>query len=178
MLKKPVFSQWMLLLVVLLFAAVAFSQTTAKVLGTVTDSSGAAVPGAKITIKNSALGIERTTQTNDTGAYEVAALPPGAYNVQVEKTGFETQLAKNLVIDVSNNVVQNFGLKVATTSEVVTVEATAPLVETTTMTVGATINQRTVQELPLNGRHFVYLALLIPGTVTAPQNGFLTAPLR
>jgi carboxypeptidase family protein len=178
MLKKRAFSQWMLLLVVLLFAAVAFSQTTAKVLGTVTDSSGAAVPGAKITIKNSALGIERTTQTNDTGAYEVAALPPGAYNVQVEKTGFETQLAKNVVIDVSNNVVQNFGLKVATTSEVVTVEATAPLVETTTMTVGSTINQRTVQELPLNGRHFVDLALLIPGTVTAPQNGFLTAPLR
>ena len=59
-----------------------------------------------------------------------------------------------------------------------TVEATAPVIEATTMTVGQTINQRTVQEIPLNGRHFVDLALLIPGTVTPPQNGFLTAPLR
>ena len=93
-------------------------------------------------------------------------------------TGFESQLAKNVVLEVSNNAVQNFGLKVASTSEVVTVEATAPVIEATTMTVGQTINQRTVQEIPLNGRHFVDLALLIPGTVTPPQNGFLTAPLR
>jgi hypothetical protein len=177
MLKKLAFSPLMLLLL-LVFAASAFSQTTAKILGSVNDASGAAIIGAKVTVKNSAFGIERTTQTNSTGAYEVAALPPGTYNVQVEMKGFETQLAKNVVADVNNNVVQNFGLKVASTSEVVTVEATAPLIESTTMTVGTTINQRTVQELPLNGRHFVDLALLIPGTVTAPQNGFLTAPLR
>ena len=69
-------------------------------------------------------------------------------------------------------------MKVASTNEVVTVEAAAPVIESTTMTVGQTINQRTVQDIPLNGRHFVDLALLIPGTVTPPQNGFLTAPLR
>src|SRR5579871_4789070 len=178
MLKKVAFSPLMLSLLVLVFAASAFSQTTAKILGTVTDASGAAIVGAKISVKNPALGIERTTQTNATGNYEVSALPPGKYNVQVEMNGFETQLARDLVLEVSQNSVQNFGLKVASTSEVVTVEAAAPLIEATTMTVGATINQRTVQELPLNGRHFVDLALLIPGTVTAPQNGFLTAPLR
>src|SRR5205085_4653701 len=63
-------------------------------------------------------------------------------------------------------------------TEVVSVEATAPIIETTTMTVGQSIDQRTVQEIPLNGRHFVDLGLLIPGSVTPPQNGFLTAPLR
>lgn len=178
MLKKVVFSPLILPLLVLVFAASAFSQSTTKILGSVSDASGAAIVGAKVTVKSAALGIERTTQTNSTGVYEVAALPPGTYNVQVEMNGFETQLAKNVVADISNNVVQNFGLKVASTSEVVTVEATAPVIESTTMTVGTTINQRTVQELPLNGRHFVDLALLIPGTVTAPQNGFLTAPLR
>ncbi len=178
MLKKVALSPLMLSVILLVFAASAFSQTTAKILGSVSDASGAAIVGAKVIVKNSALGIERTTQTNSIGAYEVAALPPGTYSVQVEMNGFETQLAKNIVADISNNVVQNFGLKVASTSEVVTVEATAPLIESTTMTVGSTINQRTVQELPLNGRHFVDLALLIPGTVTAPQNGFLTAPLR
>jgi hypothetical protein len=177
MLRKA-FSWCIPSLLVLIFAATAFAQTTAKILGTVTDASGAAVPNAKVTVKSPALAIERTTQTNQTGNYEVAALPPGIYNVQVQMNGFETQLAKDVVLDVNNNVVQNFGLKVASTSEVVTVEATAPLVESTTMTVGSTINQRAVQELPLNGRHFVDLALLIPGTVTAPQNGFLTAPLR
>jgi hypothetical protein len=178
MLKKAAFSSWILSLVIMIFAATALAQTTAKILGTVTDQSGAAVSGAKVTIKSTALAIERTTQTNAEGYYEVAALPPGSYSVQIEMNGFETQLAKNVVLEVNNNLTQNFGLKVASTSEVVTVEATAPIIESTTMTVGTTINQRTVQELPLNGRHFVDLALLIPGTVTAPQNGFLTAPLR
>jgi hypothetical protein len=178
MLRKVAFSPWLLSLLILMFAATAFAQTTARILGTVSDQSGAAVVGAKVTIKNTALGIERTTQTSATGSYEAPALPPGVYSVQVQMNGFETQLAKDLVLEVNNNAVQNFGLKVANTSEVVTVEGTAPLIESTTMTVGATINQRAVQELPLNGRHFVDLALLIPGTVTAPQNGFLTAPLR
>jgi hypothetical protein len=178
MLKKVAFSPLMSLLLVLVFAASAFSQTTAKILGTVSDQSGAAVVGATVTIKSTATSIERTTQTNSTGAYEVPALPPGTYSVQVQMAGFETQLAKGVQLEVSNNAVQNFGLKVANTTEVVTVEGTAPVIEATTMTVGQTINQRTVQDIPLNGRHFVDLALLIPGTVTPPQNGFLTAPLR
>src|SRR5262245_29414721 len=178
MLKRVAFPQWMLALVILMLAATAFSQTTASIQGTVSDQSGAAVVGAKVTVKNTALGIERTTQTSATGAYEIPALPPGAYDVQVQMAGFEAQIAKAVPLEVSHNSVQNFGLKVATTTEVVTVEASAPVVETTTVTVGQVINQRTVQDIPLNGRHFVDLALLIPGTVTPPQNGFLTAPLR
>src|SRR6476469_1678227 len=178
MLRKKTFSPWMLSLLVLLLAATAFAQTTASIQGTVADQSGAAIVGAKVTVKNTALGIERTTQTSSSGSYEVPALRPGTYSVQVEMTGFETQLAKDLVLEVAKNSVQNFGLKVASTSEIVNVEATAPVIESTTITVGQTINQRTVQEIPLNGRHFVDLALLIPGTVTPPQNGFLTAPLR
>src|SRR5689334_1456255 len=178
MLRKKTFSPWMLSLLILLLAATALAQTTASIQGTVTDQSGAAVANAKITIKNTALGIERTTQTSSSGAYEIPALPPGIYSVQVQQPGIETQLAKDLVLEVSKNSVQNFGLKVASTTEVVTVEGTAPVIESTTMTVGQTINQRTVQDIPLNGRHFVDLALLIPGTVTPPQNGFLTAPLR
>ncbi len=177
MLRKA-FSWCIPSLLVLIFAATAFAQTTASIKGTVTDQSGAAVSGAKVTVKNTALGIERTAQTNGSGTYEVPALPPGVYSVQVQMNGFETQVAKDLVLEVDKNSVQNFGMKVASTSEVVTVEATAPMVESTTVTVGQTINQRTVQEIPLNGRHFVDLGLLIPGSVTPPQNGFLTAPLR
>jgi carboxypeptidase family protein len=176
--KKLGFSPSILFLLTLLFATAAFTQTTASIQGTITDSSGAALSGAKVVVKSTAQRIERTTQTGSGGNYEVPALPPGGYSVEVEMSGFQTQLANNVVLEVSQNSVQNFSLKVATSKEVVTVEATAPVIETTTMTVGQTINQRTVQDIPLNGRHFVDLALLVPGTVVPPQNGFLTAPLR
>lgn len=174
MTKKFAFLLCMLILV----SAIAFAQVTASIKGTVTDASGAAVAGAKVTATSAALGIERSTTTNGSGDYEIPSLPPGIYKVKVEQTGFQTQQADHVSIEVSQNVVQNFGLKVASSTEVITVEGTAPIIESTTITVGQTITQRTVQELPLNGRHFVDLALLVPGTVTAPQNGFLTAPLR
>lgn len=175
MVKKIVFP---LSVLTLLFAAVAFAQTTASIKGTVTDPSGAAVAGAKVTVSNVAQGIERTTTTGASGDYEVPALPPGIYRVKIEQTGFQGEQATNVDVEVNQNVVQNFSLKVASSTEIVTVEGAAPIIESTTMTVGQTIDRRTVQEIPLNGRHFVDLALLVPGSVTPPQNGFLTAPLR
>ncbi len=173
--RKILFSA---VLLTFLFAVAGFAQTTASIQGTVTDSTGAAIKGARVTVKSVSQGIERTTETSDTGSYQVPALPPGAYTVEIQGGGFQTQQATNVVVAVSQNAVQNFGLRPATASEVVSVEATTPVIETTTMTVGQTIDQRTVQDIPLNGRHFVDLALLVPGTVTPPQNGFLTAPLR
>jgi hypothetical protein len=163
-------------MMVLLLSITAFAQTTASIKGTVTDPSGAAVVGATVTVKG--VGVDRSTRTTSAGDYEVAALPPGTYSVQIEIKGFQSQIAKGVELEVSRNSVQNFSLKVAVASEVITVEAAAPTVEATTMTVGQAIDQNTVQEIPLNGRHFVDLALLVPGTVTPPQNGFLTAPLR
>jgi len=175
--RKVAFSPW-LLLVVFAFTLAAFGQNTASIKGTVTDSSGAAVAGATVTVSSPDRGISRTTHTNNAGDYEVPALPPGQYSVKIESKGFETQQAIGVPLFVSQNSVQNFSLKVASTSEVVTVEAAAPVIDSTTISVGQTIDQRTVQQIPLNGRHFVDLALLTPGTVTPPQNGFLTAPLR
>ena len=176
--KKVALRLCILSLLIMALAVAGMAQTTASIKGTVTDPSGAAVSGAKVLVKNTARGIERTTQTNSSGDYEVPALPPGNYTVEIQGSGFQPQQVTNLPLEVSKNTVQNFSLKVANATEVVTVEGTAPVIETTTMTVGQTINQRTVQEIPLNGRHFVDLALLIPGTVTPPQSGFLTAPLR
>src|SRR6267154_6589849 len=86
--------------------------------------------------------------------------------------------ATHLVLSVGSTVVQDFSLKVASASEIVEIQSTAPLIETSTVSVGAVVNETTVQEIPLNGRHFVDLALLTPGTVTPPANGSLTAPLR
>ena len=91
---------------------------------------------------------------------------------------FKTQVADQVTLEVAKTIVQNFQLDVGAISEQVLVASDLPVIETATTSVGTVINQRTVQEIPLNGRHFVDLGLLIPGSVTPPQNGFLTAPLR
>jgi hypothetical protein len=144
----------------------------------VTDQSGAVVSGAKVTVRNQATGAERIVQTDSDGNYQAAALPPGVYRVEAQGQGFSSQTVSDLTLEVSRIVVQNFQLKIGDVTQRVEVSADSQTVETTTITVGQVINQKTVQEIPLNGRHFVDLGLLIPGSVTPPQNGFLTAPLR
>jgi hypothetical protein len=155
-----------------------FAQSTATLRGTVIDQSGAVVPNAKVIARNQGTGIERTTVSDSTGNYQIAALPAGTYDLDVSAPGMATQSSKGVVLPVSQIVAMDFKIGVQKTSEVVTVTGEAPVIESSTMTVGQVINQRTVQEIPLNGRHFVDLGLLIPGSVTPPSNGFLTAPTR
>src|SRR5579871_6469639 len=160
------------------FSIGAFAQSTGTIQGTVTDASGAAVPNASVTIRNQATGEERTTQTDAAGLYVVPSLPVGTYRIEVKASGMQTTAATDLPLQVGTTARQDFGLKLATISESIEVNEAAPLIETATTSVGAVVNQVTVQEIPLNGRHFVDLTLLTPGTVTPPANGFLTAPLR
>ena len=160
------------------FSNVAWGQSTATVQGTVRDEKGAVVPGAKVTARNEATGVERTSQTDMDGNYQLAALPVGAYSVEVQAQGFKRQLLGSLIVEVGRTIVKDFALEVGDIQQSVNVVGETPVIETGTTSVGQVINQRTVQEIPLNGRHFVDLGLLIPGSVTPPQNGFLTAPLR
>jgi len=136
------------------------------------------VSSAKITLRNQATGAERIVQTDSDGNYQAAALPPGVYRIEAQAQGFGSQTVTDLTLEVGRIVVQNFQFKVGDMTQRVEVTADSQTVETSTITVGQVINQKTVQEIPLNGRHFVDLGLLIPGSVTPPQNGFLTAPLR
>jgi hypothetical protein len=129
-------------------------------------------------LRNRATGFERVVQTDSDGNYQAAALPPGVYRIEAQAQGFGPQAVSDLTLEVSRIVVQNFQLKVGSMTQEVNVTTETQTVETSTITVGQVINQKTVQEIPLNGRHFVDLGLLIPGSVTPPQNGFLTAPLR
>jgi hypothetical protein len=156
----------------------ALAQSTATVQGTVTDSKGAVLPNATVIVRNRSTSAERTTQTDSDGNYQVAALPVGVYNIEVRVEGFKTGVADQVTLEVAKTAVQNFQMDVGAISEQVLVSSDVPVIETATTSVGTVINQRTVQEIPLNGRHFVDLGLLIPGSVTPPQNGFLTAPLR
>ncbi len=176
--KIGLFFPLLTLAVGLLVSSPALAQSTATLQGTITDSRGALLPNAIVTVRNRSTSFERTTQTDNDGNYLVAALPVGTYMIEVKVQGFKTQVADQVVVEVAKTIVQNFQLDVGAISEQVLVSSDVPIIETATTSVGTVINQRTVQEIPLNGRHFVDLGLLIPGSVTPPQNGFLTAPLR
>ena len=159
-------------------AAPLWAQSTAALQGTVTDAQGAVVPGVSVTASNAATGIQRTAVTDSAGFYQMAALPVGAYQVEARLAGFQPRVLKGVALEVARTAVVNVQLSVSAVTEVVAVTAEAPTIDSTTSSVGQVINQRTVQDIPLNGRHFVDLGLLIPGSVAPPQNGFLTAPLR
>lgn len=169
---------FLVLVAALLATSTALGQSTATVQGTVTDSKGAVLPNATVVVRNKNTSTERTAQTDSDGNYQIAALPVGLYAIEVRIQGFKTQVADQVTLEVARTVVQNFQMDVGAISEQVLVSSDVPVIETSTTSVGTVINQRTVQEIPLNGRHFVDLGLLIPGSVTPPQNGFLTAPLR
>src|SRR5215217_5156523 len=172
------FVPFLLLIAVFLATSTALAQSTSTLQGTVTDAKGAVLPNATVVVRNRSTSSERTTQTDSDGYYQLAALPPGVYSVEVRVQGFKTGVADQVTLEVAKTAVQNFQLDVGAISEQVLVSSDVPVIETATTSVGTVINQRTVQEIPLNGRHFVDLGLLLPGSVTPPQNGFLTAPLR
>src|SRR5262245_41572330 len=165
------------LMAMLVGGAMPAAQSTSTIQGTVEDSQGAVMPGVTVVVTNTATGLERTVQSDSNGLYLVAALPPGRYRVQTHISGFQDQ-TQETDLDVARAGVVNFRLSVGAVAEQVNVTGTQPVIETATISVGQVITQRTVQEIPLNGRHFVDLGLLIPGSVTPPQAGFLTAPLR
>ena len=157
---------------------IASAQSTATIQGSVTDQSGAVLSNARILAQNIATGLERSTQSDSSGNYQIAALPVGNYRLEVTAQGFQTAVITSITLEVSQTIQQNIELRVGGTTETISINTGGPVIESNTTTVGQVISQRTVQEIPLNGRHFVDLGLLIPGSVTPPQNGFLTAPLR
>jgi hypothetical protein len=168
------------LLAVLLSAlgGAAFAQSTAVLSGTVTDATGAAVPNARVVATNQATGVESVTQTDTAGAYLFPALPIGIYRLTVSGTNFQTAVINDLKLQVASTLAHDVQLKVGQTTQTIEITADAAVVDTTTNTLGQVINDKTVQEIPLNGRHFTDLSLLTTGTVTPPANGFLSAPLR
>jgi hypothetical protein len=117
-------------------------------------------------------------ETDSDGRYRVVALPVTEYRVKAQARGFKTQLTEDVHVDVAEIMVVNFRLEVGSPSELVNVAPDSSGIEHATISVGTVINERTMQELPLNGRHFIDLTLLVPGSVTPPQNGILSSPTR
>lgn len=167
-----------LLLLSIALCGPVYAQSTASLNGTVTDATGAAVPNAKVRVTNQATGVQSATQSDAAGAYLFPSLPIGIYRIEVTAPSFQTAAISNLKLEVATSVTQNVQLKVGEATEKIEIVADAAIIETTTNSMGQVINDKTVQEIPLNGRHFTDLSLLTPGTMTPPANGFLSAPLR
>ncbi len=150
------------LIVWFLAATCAFGQT-AEVSGVVTDSSGARVPDANLTVLNRDTGISRASESNNDGYYTVPLLQPGNYMITVKATGFATQVRTGITLEVGAQQVLNLTMQVGQVTERVQVTGEAPTVQLATSSISAVVNSTTVRELPLNGRSWTDLATLQPG---------------
>ncbi len=155
-----------------LLAAVSLSAQTFRgtILGTVTDPSGAVVPGAKVTVKNVGTGLERSTETSADGSYALPELPIGTYSVTVTLTGFQTFVATGVTVDVATERRIDAGMKTGQISTKVEVSGDLlPQVETTSAELGGTLTAQTIESLPVNGRDYQKLIYLNPGVAGSPD---------
>jgi hypothetical protein len=167
------------LVLLLLSAGVCAAQSTATLAGTVTDPTGAVVPGANVKVRSLATNTIRETVSDSAGAYVMPSLQPGDYEIRTTAAGFGTSVIKSVTLQVDQSVTANVKLNLQSTGETVQVEGgAAPLIDSQTITMGQVIDKDTVQNIPLNGRHFLDLTNLTPGAVVPPANGFLTATSR
>jgi hypothetical protein len=165
--------------VLALFCAVAaHAQTTATLQGRVFDPTGAVLPDASITLRSDSIGIDRSVATDDAGQYHIAQIPPGSYNVAATAPGFKSIIIAALTVDVGRTVVRDFHLEVGDRTETVLVRAERSSIDRASATVGHVVTTDTLDDIPLNGRRFTDLGLLVPGSVAPSQTGFSTTPIR
>lgn len=159
-----------LLLVTFLGASLAWGQVdTGSITGTITDASGAVLSGAKVAMTNEATGASLTTVSGADGVYNFSPVRIGNYKLDVSAQGFKTAVQIHVVVDVSARVLQNFQLQTGAVTETVEVTSSAPVLQSQDASVGQVVDQRSVNNLPLNGRNFTFLAQLAAG-VNTPQS--------
>jgi len=164
-------SVFTVLVLLLALSTVALGQQAAKatLTGTVTDPNGDIIAGASVAATQTSTGIRRETVTNDKGVYVLTDLAPGEYEVRAEAKGFATHITTHLVLQVGQTVTLNNQLEVRAVSEKSELYADPPLVNNVDSLVQGVIESREVESLPLNGRNFLELALLVPGNAPAPN---------
>ncbi len=148
--------------------------TTGRILGTVSDQSGATVAGAAVVISDVQRGTTRAVATDDSGNYVAPQLQPGVYKVRAEAKGFKTVDRINIVVEVAQDVRVDISLPTGQISETVVVTEEVPLVNTTSSTLGGTLSNAEINDLPLNGRNYENLLQLRPGVERYPGGGFST----
>ncbi|MGC1977765.1 MAG: carboxypeptidase regulatory-like domain-containing protein, partial [Candidatus Sulfotelmatobacter sp.] len=163
--RKTIFLQTVCLvaLSLLLPALLPAQGASGRIIGRVADPTGAVLSGAKVTLTNQATAISRDATTNESGDYSFVEVAPGTYTVQFELTGFKKNIQKNIIVDVNQVVTLNSTLQIGGSQETVEVTSEAPQVDTTSTQLGAVINDRSVNELPLNTRDTYQFLQLQPG---------------
>jgi hypothetical protein len=152
-----------------------FTQTTAgRILGSIHDQTGAALPGVSVTITDVQRATRRTVTTDESGAYLVSNLTPSVYTVRAEVSGFKTVERPNVQVEVATDVNIDITLSPGDVKETVIVTDEVPLVNTTSATLGGTLSNKEINDLPLNGRNYENLLQLRPGVVRYPGGGFST----
>lgn len=160
---------WCLLIAILACAVPAAAQVTGSVAGTVHDASGAVLPGVTVTIRGAALQRKSATTVSATdGSYRIPLVPPGQYDVTVELQGFTTQ-TRHVEVAINQQTTVDFALAIAGMAESVVVSAEAPVIQVTRSDIENTVQQRTIDALPLNGRNFTDLIALVPGAKPDPN---------
>jgi Carboxypeptidase regulatory-like domain len=168
---------WMLILglAVVLGSLLAGAQSIAgRILGRVTDPSGAALKGATVVITDLQRGTARTLSTDDAGQYVAPDLPPSIYKVRVEARGFRTVEREKVEVEVAKDVPLDFSLQPGQVAETIVVNEEVALVNTTSSTLGGTLSNQEINDLPLNGRNYENLLQLRPGVMRYPGGGFST----
>src|ERR1700729_323984 len=148
--------------------------TTGRIIGNVHDQSGAAVAGAALTVTDLQRGIVRNVTTDDSGGYVVSNLEPGVYSVRAEAKGFKSVERRDILIEVATDVTVEIPLSPGDVKETIVVTSEVPLLNTTTSTLGGTLTNQEINDLPLNGRNYENLLQLRPGVVRYPGGGFST----
>ena len=176
--RAKLHARLLLLFISLLLGASVHAQSTASIEGLVTDQNGAIIPAAEINAVNREIGITRTSVSDGDGRYQIVALPVGSYRVEVKARGFQTQIVESSRIEVGRRITQNFQLQVGDVSQMVAVSTSHELLEQSSIAVGQVVDQKMVQETPLNGRYFLDLGLRVAGSVTPPPGAFSASPMR
>lgn len=170
---------WFALSILLGLSQPILAQSTGSIQGTVSDTQGAVIPHAHVRVQNVETKLTRVSETDGAGVYAVPSLPPGHYTMTISATGMQNVREDNVVLTVGQDIVINVTMQIGSQTSTVQVVATdQALLEVASQTQSQTLNQTAVQEMPLNGRHFIDLFPMVAGGVTPPQSGNLTAPTR
>jgi hypothetical protein len=163
-----------ILAAILVFVGIASAQTyEGRILGTICDSSGAVVVGAKVTVTNTSKQVSRELVTNDVGEYVAPALEPGLYSISAEAAGFKKVASSVVRLEVATDLRIDLKLQPGAVTETVLVnEQSAPLIDTTSPTLGGAFGNKEINELPLQGRDWQNLVMLLPGVDRTPGGGF------
>src|SRR6266852_4995289 len=165
-------TRWLVVLFCLLSSTLVLAQSTGgRILGRVTDPSGAVLANVTVRIINQATGVARETKTNSSGDYALLEVVPGNYTAEFEQKGFKKNVQKDVTVEVNQVVTLNSSLQIGATAETVEVTSEAPLVDTTSTQLGTVVNDRAINQLPLNARDTYQFLQLQPGVTSTVGSG-------